>query len=201
MNSSIAFVYIAGPFSPTLKQTGGEELTQARAEQQRLRRFTEENIRRAVALGVKVSRLGAFPVVPHAMTSEPEYEETQPYEFWIKATKELLSRCDAVLFLDNWHESKGARGENELAIDLGIARFFSLSDLAEWLLPEVARLNLHCPNPTLDTDPAPAPTLPPDGQHFHLSDLAADLVVGGVPLELEEFDSNPFVLATEQAVE
>lgn len=152
MNSSIAFVYIAGPFSPTkaqraalLEAAGGDTLSK---EQHRA--CVEENIRRATALGVKVSRLGAMPVIPHAMTSDPEFEETQGYEFWIKATKELLSRCDAALFTDDWRESSGARGENEHAIDLGIARFFSLPDLASWLLPAVNRLNVE-PSPVLDT--------------------------------------------------
>ena len=196
MNSSIPFVYVAGPFSPTRSQTRGLELCDPMLDRARRRCFTEENIVRAAKLGVKVSRLGAYPVVPHAMTADPEYEETQPYEFWIKATKELLSRCDAVLFTDDWQESSGARGENEHAIDLEIPRFFSLSDLAAWLLPAVARLNTVAPSPVLDTERATAPTLPPDSfappfDHDNLpklSDLPADLAA--------QFPS-PFELAAE----
>lgn len=184
MSRPTTLVYIAGPFSPTpIQKTLIAASDVPQSEAQHARRFTEDNILRAAKLGVKVAKLGAYPIVPHANTALPEYEDVQPYPFWIGATAEILRRCDAVLFTDDWQESAGARGENELAIDAGIPRFFSLSDLAEWLLPEVARLNSTQPAPVLDTEQSPAPTMPPDSfyppiDHHHLpklSDLPADL--------------------------
>jgi hypothetical protein len=149
VNHAKTLVYIAGPFS-------GKGAT--REEQ---RADTEKKIARAVALGIKVAKLGAYPVIPHANTAHPEFEDVQPYPFWIAGTGELLVRCNAVLFTDDWQESSGARGENELAIDAGIPRFFHLSDLACWLSPELAALTgSHAPTLDAPTERSPAPVHP-----------------------------------------
>jgi hypothetical protein len=78
-------VYVAGPFS-------GKGAT--REEQ---RADTELKIKRAEALGLKVARLGAYPVIPHCNTSHPEFEDVQPYQFWIdghgRATTTTLRCC------------------------------------------------------------------------------------------------------------
>lgn len=115
MSHAQTLVYIAGPFS-------GKDRNEVHA-----------NIHRAELLGLKVAELGAYPIIPHANTSLPAFEAVQPYTFWIEATGELLERCDAVLFTDDWERSSGARGENKLAINAGLPRFFHLADLAEWL--------------------------------------------------------------------
>lgn len=119
-------VYVAGPFS------GKGPTPEAR------RADTELKIGRAARLGLAVSKLGAYPVVPHSNTALPEYEDVQPYEFWIEGTAEMLRRCDAVVFTPDWQDSSGARSEERLAAELGIPRFYTLSDLACWLLPGLA---------------------------------------------------------------
>jgi hypothetical protein len=108
-------IYVAGPFSAPTRQG------------------VEENIRRAELLGVEVAKLGACPVVPHCNTSHPEFEHVQPYEFWIKATLELLRRCDAVIFTENWRESSGARAEHDDAISRHQPAFSSVGELRRWL--------------------------------------------------------------------
>lgn len=150
-------VYVAGPFSPTLGQRSiMSSLLSAH------RRAVEQNIFNAARLGLAVSKLGAYPVVPHSNTALPEYEDAQGYEFWIEGTAEMLSRCDAVIFTPDWQESSGARGEERIAAELGIPRFYSLSDLACWLLPGLAA-NSGEVVPVLDTEPSAAfhSTLPP----------------------------------------
>jgi len=160
MNHAKTLVYIAGPFS-------GKGAT--REEQ---RADTEKKIARAVAravaLGLKVAKLGAYPVIPHANAAHPEFEDVQPYRFWIDGTGELLLRCNAVLFTDDWADSSGARGENELAINAGIPRFFHLSDLACWLSPELSALT-GSTAPTLSTEPSPPEV------HPTLTELAGTL--------------------------
>lgn len=137
-------VYVAGPF------TGKGETEQERRD------ATIANIRRATALGVRVAKLGAHPIVPHANCGDPRYwdpaaDEVQSYDFWIEATGELLQRCDAILFTDDWLESSGARGEEKLAAEHGIPRFYTLSDLACWLLPGLASHTGQA-LPVLDTE-------------------------------------------------
>lgn len=102
---SVKLAYIAGPFSaPT-------------------REGVEANIARAVALGIAVAREGVFPVVPHANTSHPDYEQVQPYAFWLEGTMALLRHCHIVVLVEGWRDSSGARAEVAEAHRLGIAVF------------------------------------------------------------------------------
>ena len=113
----VKMVYCAGPFSaPT-------------------REGVEANIAAMVRLGIEVAKLGGFPVVPHSNTSAPEYEQVQPYPFWIEGTLELMRRCDAVMLAQNWAQSSGARGERLEAIGIGMPVFETLAELAGWLNP------------------------------------------------------------------
>ena len=152
-------VYVAGPFSPTPEQKRAIEQYTGHEFQRRARRiFVEQNIERAARLGLAVSKLGAYPVVPHSNTALPEYEDAQGYEFWIEGTEEMLLRCDAVIFTTDWQESSGARGEERTAAERGIPRFYSLSDLACWLLPGLAASSGEVV-PVLDTERPEAQTV------------------------------------------
>lgn len=108
-------VYVAAPFSA------------------RTREGVERNIRAAEELGIEVAKLGAFPVVPHSNTSHPEYEQAQPYQFWIDGTLELLKRCDAILMSEDYERSNGARGELQQARVWGKVVFFTIAQLADYL--------------------------------------------------------------------
>jgi hypothetical protein len=119
--SAHTLVYVAGPF------TGKGESREAR------RCDTDQKIARAVALGLDVAKLGAYPVIPHSNTAHPFFEDVQPYQFWIDGTAAMLRACHAVIFTPDWQTSGGARGENEIAIDACIPRFFDLEHLASWL--------------------------------------------------------------------
>ena len=195
MDHSRTLVYIAGPF------TGKGE---TRAEQ---RADTEAKIARAVQLGIRVARLGAYPVIPHANTSHPEFEDVQDYGFWIEGTAELLERCDAVLFTDDWRDSSCARGEERLAAERGIPRFYTLSDLACWLSPALAAFT-GSTAPTLseagyatsrecETLPSPPPVRPTLDDLYE--QLAAADALPASPLDLEvTIDSEPVVLTDEE---
>ena len=91
-----------------------------------------QNIRAAEVLGLQVAEAGAVPLIPHANTAN--FNGTLTDNFWIRATAELLRRCDAMICTANWRESTGARGEVELAQTRGIPVFFDLAGLHAWLL-------------------------------------------------------------------
>jgi hypothetical protein len=111
----LKLIYVAGPFSaPT-------------------REGVEHNIKSAVIDGLQIARLGGVPVIPHSMTSDPEFERVQPNEFWIDGTLELMKRCDAVFMGPGWWSSKGARKERVVAGDLGLPIFDTFPQLKEWL--------------------------------------------------------------------
>ncbi len=95
-------VYVAGPFSA------------------KTREGIEANIRRAEDVGIEIARGGDFPVIPHANTARPEFERVQDYPFWIEGTLELMRRCDEVVMVPGWEDSKGARGERTEALAMGL---------------------------------------------------------------------------------
>ncbi len=98
----------------------------------------EQNVRRAEALAREVMLIGAWPICPHS-NSRWYFTRTCSYEQAIEGTLEIMRRCDAVIFTPDWGRSKGARGEHEEAVRLGMTRFYSIDELREWLLAEAAQ--------------------------------------------------------------
>jgi len=106
-------IYIAGPFRAP---TGWK---------------VEQNVRRAEECGFRVAQLGGMPLIPHTNTRFFNGELTD--QFWLDGTLELLKRCDAVMLVDGWTSSTGARGEFDYAQANGIPCFVSYTELEEWL--------------------------------------------------------------------
>jgi hypothetical protein len=93
----------------------------------------ECNVRRAEELAAEVAKLGAMPVTPH--TNSRFFfglTDTTP-EFWYEGTLELLRRCDALILVPGWEDSKGVKMEREEAYRLMIPQFHYLPALKDWL--------------------------------------------------------------------
>ena len=105
-------VYIAGPY------TGPTQWIVA------------QNIRAAESYGRGVALLGLFPIVPHVLGQS--FGDEQTPEFWYRGTLEVMKRCDAVIMLPNWSESKGAIHERRIALELGLPVFYSLEEARVW---------------------------------------------------------------------
>ena len=95
------------------------------------------NIHRAAALGYEVAKLGAYPRIPHTNTGSVFIGTLTP-EFWYAGTLEALRRCDAVILVNGWEESKGARAEVEEAVRRNISVFTRVDELKAWLAQETA---------------------------------------------------------------
>jgi len=106
-------IYIAGPFT-------GKDGWEIRC-----------NIHQAETLAREVARLGAAPLTPHSIGAN--MAGTQDQAFWLSATMEMMLRCDAVLFTEDWRRSSGARGEHAEAERRGMRIFYSIDALADWL--------------------------------------------------------------------
>lgn len=52
-----------------------------------------------------------------------------PYHRFIAGDLEILSRCDAILMLNGWRESRGARLEHDCAESVGMQVFYRVEDL------------------------------------------------------------------------
>jgi hypothetical protein len=109
----IPLVYIAGPY------TGADGWEVAC------------NVHEAEKLAREVVRMGAGPITPHSIGARMAGTET--YELWCAVTLEMMRRCDAVLFTADWQRSRGARGEHQEAVRLGMPVFVTVDDLREWL--------------------------------------------------------------------
>jgi len=109
----IDLVYVAGPYSaPTIEGRTA-------------------NIHAAWLVGCQVATLGVYPVVPH--TNTQHMDKIQDWQWWIDATLELMLRCNAVLMMEGWEKSRGARGEEAMAKKVGIPVFYNIVDLAGWV--------------------------------------------------------------------
>lgn len=87
----------------------------------------QENIRRARVAGLEVARMGCYPFVPHSNTCY--YFGTLPESFWVDGCLEMVARCDSILVLPGYLESKGTQLEMARATELGKQTFLRLEDL------------------------------------------------------------------------
>jgi hypothetical protein len=71
---------------------------------------------------------------PHSMTKNLDRTFTDQY--WLDATLEWLDRCDAILMLDGWEASEGAKGEEARARATGKPVLLNLPTALAWLQGE-----------------------------------------------------------------
>jgi len=99
-NSNLKVAYVAGPYrAPTPYQT--------------LR-----NIHEAEYVALKLWQLGYAVICPHKNTSmfDGECEDS----VWLDGYLEILKRCDILVLINGWADSKGSIMERDLAILKGI---------------------------------------------------------------------------------
>lgn len=109
----IKTVYVAGPYrAPT-------------------REAVAQNVAAARHVGRLCAQKGWFPVMPTVNTAhfDHDFPELADDQFWLDGTLELMRRCDAVVLVDGWQHSSGARGEIEEARKLGIKVYLSSGTL------------------------------------------------------------------------
>lgn len=109
-------VYIAGP------------ITAATPE------FEEKNVQRGYDYGLMVWRLGAVAHIPHLNTpGRLMIEAGITADDIYNGDLTILDRCDAMLRIPGWENSKGVKLESEFAQHHSIPIFDELIELAKWL--------------------------------------------------------------------
>jgi hypothetical protein len=84
------------------------------------------NIELARRVGLQVRALGYIPMVPHvAILPAPDLT----WDLAMQECLEIMSRCCAVLMIEGWADSKGARLEHERAKEWGLPVAYSLHEL------------------------------------------------------------------------
>jgi nucleoside 2-deoxyribosyltransferase len=87
----------------------------------------EHNVRQAEAVALQVWARGYVALCPHTMTRF--YHGALPEAVWLAGDLEMLSRCDGVLLLKGWEQSRGAQAERDFALRVGIPVFLTLLDV------------------------------------------------------------------------
>ena len=85
------------------------------------------NIRRAEEAAIGIWQMGCVALCPHKNTAL--FDGLADDSIWLRGGLELLRRCDALLVLPNSENSKGTQAEIELAGELGIPVYYSMSSL------------------------------------------------------------------------
>ena len=66
----------------------------------------------------KIYKSGKVPINPHVICAHLPADST--HKQFMDVCLEALKYCDEIYMLENWHLSKGAREEQERAVDLGL---------------------------------------------------------------------------------
>ncbi len=112
-------VYIAGPYSATPGRT------------------IAFNINEAWHVAFQLAQAGVGFICPHTNCGMMDLA-ADPW-FFYRLGEELLDRCDAVLMLDGWEESKGAVAEKALAEDFDMPVFYTIEEVAAWAHPSTVQ--------------------------------------------------------------
>jgi len=119
-------VYVAGPY---------------RAE---TRAGVTLNIQTARAVGLAAIRKGWSPIIPHANTGDLDVIDPDIGDrFWLAATLELMTRCDAVLLCPGWERSAGTLAEIDAANQQGLPVYqsaYQLPSAEDWRQQELVEI-------------------------------------------------------------
>ena len=82
----------------------------------------KQNIEVARMVAIELWKMGYAVVCPHLNTGGMDNEGV-PYKMLVKGYTEILTRCDAIILLPGWKDSKGAVMERQVAIENCIAMY------------------------------------------------------------------------------
>lgn len=105
-------IYIAGPYSGTDDQI-------------------KTNVANAIIASEELAKAGVCYLCPHS-NGFPNEHLGLPYQYWIRMTLELCSRCDAVLVIGDYMKSSGTKGEIHLAYTENKPVFYNVKDAIAW---------------------------------------------------------------------
>lgn len=80
------------------------------------------NIRAAEAVAVELWRMGWAVICPHLNSAF--LDGAVPDEAFLAGDLEIMTRCDALVLIEGWRDSQGARAERDHAYRLGIPVYY-----------------------------------------------------------------------------
>ena len=88
------------------------------------------NIDRAERISKRIWRNGMAAICPHLNTRG--WNGILSQDEFLEGYFSIVKKCDAVLMLDNWKKSEGAKAEHWLAATYQIPIFYNIKDLKDW---------------------------------------------------------------------
>jgi hypothetical protein len=101
-----------------------------------------ENTSIARKAAVKLWELGYTVICPHLNTIDFHVDCDIDYTDYIEGDLVIIDRCDAILMLPGWQESRGALVEHYYAKEKGKKIFFSIEELEDFMKPSTAIMYL-----------------------------------------------------------
>ena len=92
----------------------------------------DQNILNARKVATEMVKKGWGFFCPHLNSAQ--FERTLPdvpYTFWIALCLRMLSQCDAIVMMEGWEKSKGARTEHDFALEKGILVYYGIDQVPE----------------------------------------------------------------------
>lgn len=83
-----------------------------------------DNIYHAQRVALRLWELGWVVFCPHLNTANFNWYSNLPDDVWLNGGLKLLGRCDCMIMLKGWEQSKGANAELELAIEKGLEIYY-----------------------------------------------------------------------------
>ena len=88
------------------------------------------NIIKAYITAIRISNKGFIVFCPHMNTALFDIFCKHDDEFWLKAGREFLAKCDAIYMMKGWENSKGSIDENLDATEIhNIPVYYSIEDI------------------------------------------------------------------------
>ena len=99
----------------------------------------DENILAARSVAIRLWELGHAALCPHLNTAHFEHDCNVGYDQYIEGDLNMIARCDAIVMVNGWEESKGAKIEKEYAEKLVMPVYYENN------LPALHPTEIRCP--------------------------------------------------------
>ena len=113
-------IYVSGAYTPS------------RVEPHDAARIAHQNTLKAIDVGLRLIEKGHLPFIPHLTHFLHIHSPAEiPPSFWYQYDLAWLHACDAVLMMEGWTKSHGAKMEHDFALQHGKKIYYGLEEVPE----------------------------------------------------------------------
>lgn len=133
-------IYVSGAYGPKTNGLSPEQIDDLLRSEDASATI-DENIEKARRVGIQLWELGHAPLVPHLNTAHMEKDCKIGHADYLRGDFQMIARCDGIVMLEGWEDSKGATMEHEYAKSLGMFIWYQGKDK----LPELHTTEVRSP--------------------------------------------------------